>query len=54
MSRFREVSLKLFSFKSSYGRNRFADVRYDLYGVSNHSGTLYGGHYTASCRHPYK
>ncbi len=25
---------------------------YDLYGVSNHSGTLYGGHYTAYCRNP--
>ena len=22
--------------------------------MSNHSGTLYGGHYTACCRHPYK
>lgn len=27
-------------------------MSYDLYGVSNHSGTLHGGHYTATCRHP--
>jgi len=29
-----------------------SQAKYDLYGVSNHSGTLYGGHYTAACRHP--
>lgn len=29
-------------------------VIYDCYGISNHSGTLHGGHYTAYCRHPYK
>ena len=29
-------------------------VLYDLYAVSNHSGTLNGGHYTAYCRHPNK
>ena len=23
---------------------------YDLYGISNHMGSLYGGHYTANCR----
>lgn len=23
---------------------------YDLYGVSNHMGSLHGGHYTASCK----
>ncbi|XP_049824599.1 ubiquitin carboxyl-terminal hydrolase 2 isoform X3 [Aethina tumida] len=27
--------------------------RYNLYAVSNHSGTTYSGHYTAYCRHPY-
>lgn len=26
---------------------------YRLYGVINHSGTAYSGHYTAFCRHPY-
>ena len=27
--------------------------RYDLYGVTNHSGSLFSGHYTACCKHPY-
>ncbi|XP_072948645.1 uncharacterized protein [Epargyreus clarus] len=26
---------------------------YNLYAVSNHSGTTYSGHYTAYCKHPY-
>ncbi|XP_011307545.1 ubiquitin carboxyl-terminal hydrolase 24 isoform X1 [Fopius arisanus] len=26
---------------------------YNLYGVANHSGTPYSGHYTAYCKHPY-
>ena len=26
---------------------------YNLYGVCNHSGTLFSGHYTACCRHPH-
>ncbi|XP_057301780.1 ubiquitin carboxyl-terminal hydrolase 2-like [Hydractinia symbiolongicarpus] len=26
--------------------------RYSLYGVANHMGGTYGGHYTAYCRHP--
>jgi len=25
---------------------------FNLYGVSNHYGTMEGGHYTASCRNP--
>ena len=25
---------------------------YSLYAVSNHSGSTYGGHYTAYCKHP--
>ena len=29
-------------------------VLYDCYAISNHSGTLGGGHYTAYCRHPFK
>ncbi|XP_018318666.1 ubiquitin carboxyl-terminal hydrolase 24 isoform X2 [Agrilus planipennis] len=29
------------------------DCRYNLYAISNHSGTTYSGHYTAYCRHPY-
>ena len=28
-------------------------VLYDCYAISNHSGTLGGGHYTAYCRHPF-
>ena len=28
-----------------------ADKQYELYGVSNHSGTVYFGHYTAWCKH---
>ena len=27
---------------------------YSLYAVSNHMGSLRGGHYTAYCRHPTK
>ena len=27
-------------------------VLYDLIGVSNHFGSLNGGHYTASCKNP--
>ncbi|KAF5281657.1 hypothetical protein FQR65_LT14587 [Abscondita terminalis] len=30
-----------------------SDCRYNLYAISNHSGTTYSGHYTAYCRHPY-
>ena len=26
---------------------------YNLFGISNHSGTLYSGHYIAQCRHPF-
>lgn len=28
-------------------------AKYNLYAVSNHSGTPYSGHYTAYCRHPH-
>lgn len=28
-------------------------VLYNLYGVSNHSGGVHSGHYTANCKHPY-
>lgn len=30
-----------------------AAATYNLYAVSNHSGTTYSGHYTAYCKHPY-
>lgn len=35
---------------ASEGNNK---VTYDLYGVSNHSGGVHSGHYTAICKHPY-
>ena len=39
-------------FCSSYSSNPSSPMSYDLFGISNHSGTLHGGHYTAYCRHP--
>ncbi|KAL3271168.1 hypothetical protein HHI36_021664 [Cryptolaemus montrouzieri] len=38
---------------SKYAAEGVATTRYNLYAVSNHSGTTYSGHYTAYCRHPY-
>lgn len=29
------------------------NIYYDLYGISNHYGSLNGGHYTAFCFSPY-
>jgi len=26
---------------------------YNLFGISNHSGTVYSGHYIAQCKHPF-
>lgn len=34
--------------------NKNTDATYDLTGVVNHTGTLEGGHYTATCRNPRK
>jgi len=34
------------------GNNENGKIIYDLYAVSNHYGTLNGGHYTAMCRNP--
>lgn len=28
-------------------KNKDKEVKYSLYGISHHSGTLYGGHYIA-------
>ena len=36
--------------KSSQSANESTPAVYDLYGVSEHSGTMGGGHYTAKCR----
>ncbi|XP_023722638.1 ubiquitin carboxyl-terminal hydrolase 2 isoform X2 [Cryptotermes secundus] len=38
---------------SSYAASRGPGCMYNLYGVANHSGTTYSGHYTAYCKHPY-
>lgn len=38
---------------SPYAATRAAAPVYNLYAVSNHSGTTYSGHYTAYCKHPY-
>ncbi|XP_026331558.1 ubiquitin carboxyl-terminal hydrolase 2-like isoform X3 [Hyposmocoma kahamanoa] len=38
---------------SPYAAARQASPVYNLYAVSNHSGTTYSGHYTAYCKHPY-
>ncbi|KAL0858943.1 hypothetical protein ABMA27_011363 [Loxostege sticticalis] len=38
---------------SPYAATRGAQAVYNLYAVSNHSGTTYSGHYTAYCKHPY-
>ena len=34
------------------GINQNSKIHYDLYGISNHYGTLSGGHYTANCLNP--
>ncbi len=45
--------LKLGAFASEEATNSGAPVpEYDLYAVINHSGTLSGGHYVATCRAP--
>ncbi|RZC42441.1 ubiquitin carboxyl-terminal hydrolase 4 [Asbolus verrucosus] len=38
---------------SHYAADHVTPCRYNLYAISNHSGTTYSGHYTAYCRHPY-
>ncbi|GJQ85908.1 hypothetical protein Trydic_g21763 [Trypoxylus dichotomus] len=38
---------------SNYSADNHTQSRYNLYAISNHSGTTYSGHYTAYCRHPY-
>jgi ubiquitin carboxyl-terminal hydrolase 2/21 len=38
---------------SHYAADNITPCRYNLYAISNHSGTTYSGHYTAYCRHPY-
>ncbi|XP_045528631.1 ubiquitin carboxyl-terminal hydrolase 2-like isoform X2 [Pieris brassicae] len=38
---------------SPLSANKTSSAVYNLYAVSNHSGTTYSGHYTAYCKHPY-
>ncbi|XP_018301733.1 ubiquitin carboxyl-terminal hydrolase 20 isoform X4 [Mycetomoellerius zeteki] len=38
---------------SAFAAPRVPGCTYNLYGVANHSGTTYSGHYTAYCKHPY-
>ncbi|KAG8226364.1 hypothetical protein J437_LFUL007721 [Ladona fulva] len=38
---------------SAYAASRGQGCVYNAYGVANHSGTTYSGHYTAYCKHPY-
>lgn len=38
---------------SPYAAARAGAPVYNLYAVSNHSGTTYSGHYTAYCKHPH-
>jgi len=44
-------NLDLSSYMSSTGKSQ--PCVYNLYAVSNHSGTIYSGHYTAYCKNPY-
>uniref|UniRef100_A0A0X3PAE1 Ubiquitin carboxyl-terminal hydrolase n=2 Tax=Schistocephalus solidus TaxID=70667 RepID=A0A0X3PAE1_SCHSO len=48
---FPSKNLNLMNFVSECSPQKSAS--YDLYAISNHSGSVYGGHYTAYCRHPY-
>ncbi|XP_051162590.1 ubiquitin carboxyl-terminal hydrolase 2-like isoform X3 [Leptopilina boulardi] len=38
---------------SAFATSRGQGCTYNLYGVANHSGTTYSGHYTAYCKHPF-
>ncbi|CAG9820259.1 unnamed protein product [Phaedon cochleariae] len=38
---------------SPYAAEDIVPCPYNLYAISNHSGTTYSGHYTAYCRHLY-
>ncbi|XP_063441731.1 ubiquitin carboxyl-terminal hydrolase 2-like [Mytilus trossulus] len=43
-------SLDVTEYSSEKGNTK---IIYNLYAVSNHSGSVHSGHYTASCKHPY-
>ncbi|KAF7260937.1 hypothetical protein EG68_01835 [Paragonimus skrjabini miyazakii] len=46
------TDLDLSEFASSSCQQRRA--KYNLYAVSNHSGSVYAGHYTATCKHHFR
>ena len=48
-----DILSESFEGKSSLSPSGAAIPSYNLIGVSNHSGTVYSGHYTAQCKHPY-
>ncbi|XP_067941410.1 ubiquitin carboxyl-terminal hydrolase 2-like [Watersipora subatra] len=37
-----------------FGVDSTRSVEYNLYGISNHVGSVYSGHYTAYCKHPHR
>ncbi|CAG2256145.1 ubiquitin carboxyl-terminal hydrolase 2-like [Mytilus galloprovincialis] len=43
-------SLDVTEYSSEKGNTK---IIYNFYAVSNHSGSVHSGHYTASCKHPY-
>ena len=43
-------ALKLNQFVSADSSSADSNASYDLYAVSNHFGSMAGGHYTAACR----
>lgn len=45
--------LDLSSYASPSAKSSKNNCIYDLYSVSEHRGTVYGGHYTAFAKHPY-
>eukprot|EP00795_Rhopilema_esculentum_P016842 gene16842-8313_t len=45
------LALNLSSYAASNATRR-SEAQYNLYGISNHSGGTYSGHYTAYCKHP--
>lgn len=38
--------------ESGYAHEKDGGPEYDLYAVINHTGTMAGGHYVATCRMP--
>lgn len=45
-------NLDMTNYAKLAGTSKKEKLIYDLYGVSNHYGSLNGGHYTAFCKNP--